>query len=301
MIIALGDAMLDIVMRSRRPVRRGGHSLMHAEVSAGGSAANFAVWAARLGAEVALMAKVGDDLVGRALLLSLAQEGVLSAVSTDEQTTGLTLALEESDGGRTMLAARGANAALSIDDLNWEMIDRADLVHVSGYSFLEDAPRGAAIAAMVRVKRHGGLVSLDPSAHSYLQRVGASAFLDLSKDADIFLPNLEEGRALTGELEPHRVLRALLERFPVVALKMGPDGAMAGAGSTTKRHRGFEVPVEDAAGAGDAFAAAFTVSWLAHRDLGAALREGNRIGASVVQTAGAQRFKAVPRDSLPRQ
>ena len=98
---------------------------------------------------------------------------------------------------------------------------------------------------------------------------------------------------LTGEREPRRVIGALLEYYPVVALKMGPDGAMAGADGTIVHHPGFAVPVLDTTGAGDAFAAAFVVSWLNHRVLALAVREGNRVAAGVVQVAGARRFREV--------
>jgi ribokinase len=301
MIVVLGDCMLDIVMHTDAPVQQSSHCFAQASVSAGGSAANFAVWAARLGADVGLIAKVGDDVLGRSLLYDLEQEGVASGVVAGEQTTGLTLALVDQSGGWTMLAARGATSALSVDDLDWTLLDRADLLHVTAYSFFEDAPREAALAAMKHVKKRGKLLSLDPSARSYLQRLGAEDFFAMAREVDIFFPNLDEGRVLTGEDQPQRVMDALLQHFPVVTLKMGADGALAGTGDAIVHHPGFAVPVVDATGAGDAFAAAFVVTWLAHHDLSAALREGNRTAAGVVQVAGARCFTAVPPGSSLRQ
>jgi hypothetical protein len=149
------------------------------------------------------------------------------------------------------------------------------------------------LAAINYVRKRGGLISLDPSLAGYLRRIGSAAFFALVGGADLFFPNLDEGRALTAEQEPERVLHALLQRFPIVALKMGAAGAMAGMGDRTLHHPGFSVPVVDRMGAGDAFAAAFVVSWLAHRDLAAALEEGNRIAAGVVQVAGARNAKAI--------
>jgi ribokinase len=297
MIVALGDLMLDIVVRSAPAVQPGSHCLAEAYVSAGGSAANFAVWAARLGAEVGLIAKVGDDLLGKALLDDLEQEGVQHGVAVGNDTTGLTLALEGYLDQRTMLAARGAVSMLQTRDLDWSLLHRADLLHVTAYSFFEDAPREAALAAMRQVKACGRLLSLDPSAHGYVRSVGREAFLALAKGVDLFFPNLDEGRALTGEREPQRVMQVLLRSFPVVAMKMGKAGAMAGAGDRILHHAGFAVPVVDMTGAGDAFAAAFVVDWVAHHDLAAALREGNRIAAGVVQVAGSRGFRAMRSDS----
>jgi len=300
MIAVLGDCMLDIVMQTASPVLQSSHCLAQASVSPGGSAANFAVWAARLGAEVGLITKVGEDVLGCALLRDLEQEGVAGSVVVGKETTGLTLALVDQGGNRTMLAARGATSAMSTDDLDWTLLDRADLLHVTAFSFFEDAPRSAALIAMKYVKRRGKLLSLDPSTCNYLQGVGAEAFFTMAREVDIFFPNLAEGRVLTGEHQPERVMHALLRRFPMVALKMGADGAMAGTGDTIFHHPGFAVPVVDMTGAGDAFAAAFVVTWLAHHDLAAALKEGNRIAAGVVQAVGARCFTVVPLGSSLR-
>jgi sugar/nucleoside kinase (ribokinase family) len=199
------------------------------------------------------------------------------------------------------VAARGATSRLSQDDLDWTLLERADWLHVTAFSFLEEAPRQAALAAIAHVKARGKPVSLDPSSHGYVQRVGATAFLEMIADVDILFPNLDEGRALTGEQEPEEIMRALLHRFPVVGLKLGAQGAMAGTAETVIHHPGWDVPAVDTTGAGDAFAAAFVVSWLADHDLAAALEEGNRVAAGVVQVAGARRFRAVRRGSSPQR
>ncbi len=292
-VVALGDLMMDIACRTQAPILHGTDCFVQGGISAGGSAANFAVWAARLGASVGLIAKVGDDLFGRSLLQDLQREGVATGVVVSNETTGFTMLVVDQSGERTMFAARGATSALSVSDLNWELLDRADVLHVTAYSFFEDSPREAALAAMARVKGHGKLLSLDPSAYGYLQRLGSEAFFALAQGVDMLFPNLDEGRVLTGEQEPERILRSLLTRFPVVALKMGPDGALAGSGNSIVHHPGYAVPVVDTTGAGDAFAAAFVVTWLRQHGLAAAVREGNRIAAGVIQVSGA-RLTAVP-------
>jgi len=298
MIVAFGDLMLDIVMRARSSSPYTAHSFQ-ASITPGGSAANFAVWAARLGSKVGLIAKVGADVIGRSLLRDLENEGVVNGVAVGKEATGLALTIVDQNGERTMMVARGATSTLSTDDLDWMLLDCADLLHITAYSFFEDTPRQAALAAMAHIKKRNKLLSLDPASHSFLQCLGVEAFFALAQGVDIFIPNLDEGRVLTGEREPDRVMRSLLRRFYVVALKLGADGAMAGTGDTIAHHPGFTVPVVDTTGAGDAFGAAFIVTWLTHHDLAAALREGNRIAAGVVQAVGA-RFTAIPPDSSLR-
>lgn len=296
MIVALGDCMLDVALRTECTAGVS-HCFAQATVSPGGSAANFAVWVARLGGEAGLIARVGDDVLGQALVRDLQQEGVETHVALGDETTGMLVTLVDRSDNISIVAARGATSRLSRDDLDWPLLERAELLHVTGFSFLEEAPRSAALSAMAHVKARGKLLSLDPSTHGYVQRVGATAFLDLVADVDILFPNLDEGRALTGEQQPDEIMRVLLHRFPVVALKLGAEGAMAGTGDQVIHHPGWDVPVVDATGAGDAFAAAFVVSWLADHDLSAALEEGNRTAAGVVQLAGARRFTAVRRGS----
>ncbi len=293
MIVALGDLMLDIVVRSSSFVLHGTDCTVHASISPGGSAANFAVWAARLGAEAGLIAKVGDDLFGHALLHDLEHEKVVNGVAVGRETTGFTLMILDQSGERTMLAARGANATLSTADLDWALLARADWLHLTAYSFFEEKPREASLAAIRYVKQRGRLVSLDPSSFSYLQRTGAAVFFALAQGVDILFPNLEEGRILTGKSEPEQIVRDLLLHFPMVVLKMGSDGAIAGNNDMIAYYPGFSVPIVDTTGAGDAFAAAFVVTWLGQHDLAVALREGNRIAAGVVQAPGA-RATAVP-------
>jgi len=294
MIVALGDLMMDITIHADCLIPQSEHCSGRAAISPGGSAANFAVWAARLGAQVGLIAKVGRDVLGRSLLDDLQRERVINGVAVGDDTTGLFLIIVDAGGRRTLLATRGATATLSRDDLDWNLLNQAELLHVTAYSFLEEAPRQAALAAMRHVKGRGGWLSLDPCSHGYLQQVGAEAFLAMTEGVDLFFPNWDEAHALTGDENPERIVRALLKNYPLVVLKLGQDGAMAGAGDAVIHQPGLSVPVVDTVGAGDAFAAAFVVTWLAGHDLAAALREGNRIAAGVVQAAGTRATATPP-------
>ena len=97
--------MVGIVMQTDPPGPQRSRCFAQATVSPGGSAANFAVWAARLSAGVGLIAKVGDDMLGDVLLHDLEREGAVSGVAVGAETTALTLALEGAVGKRTMFAA----------------------------------------------------------------------------------------------------------------------------------------------------------------------------------------------------
>jgi sugar/nucleoside kinase (ribokinase family) len=98
--------------------------------------------------------------------------------------------------------------------------------------------------------------------------VGREAFLEWTSGAELVFPNLDEGRLLTGRDEPDAIVAALLESYPVVALKLGAAGAIAAA-ADGRRVRVAARPTEvvDSTGAGDAFCAGFLTRWLRGGDL----------------------------------
>jgi len=134
-------------------------------------------------------------------------------------------------------------------------------------------------------KDQGLTVSLDPSWDDQLIRPD-SGFFETCSGIDLFLPNVEEGKALTGETSAEAILRHLQTHFPLVVLKRGEHGAMASRASTCISAEALPVDVVDTTGAGDAFNAGFLHSWLAMSDLEKSLAAGIEAGARSVQSAG---------------
>ena len=115
-VLCLGDVMLDVHARSGA-LAHGGDVHGRVAVRPGGTSANAAVWAAWDGARAGVVAAVGDDLVGDLLVGSLEARGVdVSGVVRREAVSGVMLVVVE-EGDRSMVADRGANAALRADDL----------------------------------------------------------------------------------------------------------------------------------------------------------------------------------------
>lgn len=111
-------------------------------------------------------------------------------------------------------------------------------------------------------------------------------FFEICSGIDIFLPNLEEEKALTGENSDETILRSLREHFPLVVLKRGEHGAMASAGSIQVTAAALSVDVVDTTGAGDAFNAGFLHSWLRTSNLQRSLAAGIEAGTLSIQSAG---------------
>src|SRR5438552_6726451 len=153
--LSIGARLLDIIVRYDP---RSGEADTGAEgvrILPGGSAANFAAQAARLGAQVRFVSRVGRDWAGEMLVRSLQDDGVLTSVRTvDEEPTGRVLVMVDPRGQRRMWSYPGASRTLSVGDLDSAWFDRLDAFHLTGYSLLRDEPREGAIRALELASTH---------------------------------------------------------------------------------------------------------------------------------------------------
>jgi ribokinase len=290
--VTLGDMVLDVLVSgeaftSSRDARGA------VRIAPGGSAANFAARAASLGARVVFFGRVGDDVAGRLLVAELERAGVVARVRVAPGAgTGHVLVIvgAEETGSSHMISDPGASADLAPDDLNAGELAAADLVHVSGYSWLRDGPREAARAAVRHARSGHALVSLDPGpAHLIAQYGRERLAADLADiRPDLLFPNLEEGIAMTGEDDPSAIVRALRPLARVVALKLGADGCLLGWDDRVVPVMAAPARVVDTTGAGDAFAAGFAVAYARARDPLAAAAAGARCAAEVIGRVGAR-------------
>jgi ribokinase len=279
-ILVLGDIAVDIVSYLRAPLLRGSDAAAEVRLTPGGSGANVAVWLARSGAAVTFVGRVGDDAFGRWLADDLQREGVVPALAVDRtHGTGVIQVLVEPGGERTMVPDRGANAHWTEADVAEELVAGADLVHLVGYALLDEGSRAGALQAMDYARAHGVPISLDPSSHGPLERLGAAGFWSLVGDVTVLLPNREEARILTGQNEEVAALTALQAHGRVVAIKLDREGCLASAGEQCWRQPAPTTVVANATGAGDAFDAAFLACWLATGDLAAACLAGVTLGS----------------------
>ncbi len=275
-LAVFGDIALDIIVIRLEAVARDSDARARITPSAGGSAANFATWAARSGAAVAFFGQAGDDLVGRQLRGDLAREGVAvdppnGNLRLDPSTpTGIIIVDVEAGGAgrrvateggvaRTMITDRGANLTVPPDLVTPEALERCDWLHLTGYSFFEPGPRAAALAALGECRRQGRPYSVDPSSFRLLGDYGPARFLDEVSGAAALFPNRDEAAILTGHDSPARAAAELARRFPVVAVKLGREGSLVAVGGRLEAVPAIRPsrPVMDPTGAGDAFAAGF--------------------------------------------
>lgn len=291
-ILSIGDLLLDVVVRYD-PASAGEDAAPDTvQVLPGGSAANFAVHAARLGASVQFISRVGPDWAGEMLVRSLMNEGVTAHVKVvDEAATGRVLAMVDAQGHNRMWSYPGASGTISPGDLDPMWFRELDVFHLTGYSLLRDSPRAAGLCALEFARGNGEpFCTLDPNPAHLIADFGPTRFHEMIRSLrfDAIFPNLEEGRLLSGKDQPDEVVSAMLELAPLVVLSMGEHGCLAARGSERVRVPATPTKPIDTTGAGDAFAAAFVVEYLNARDLHAAALSAGSLAAQVVGQVGAR-------------
>jgi ribokinase len=285
-LLVVGDANADLVLRGGAVEPSFGQReqlVEHARLTMGGSGGIMACGAARLGLEVAMVARVGDDALGRLTLEWLREAGVDDrhvAVAAGE-TTGISVGLVRGDD-RAVLTAAGALATLDPDALPEELLGAARHVHVTS-PFLQPLLARGAGRLVARAHAAGATVSIDtgwdPAERWELP-------VDALSGADVLFPNAEEATRLAGEADPRAAARKLAAAGPVVALKLGARGAVGYAGGESVEIAPPAVAAVDATGAGDSFDAGFLAAWLAGEPLSAALALGTACGALSTRAAG---------------
>lgn len=286
-IICIGDVLVDVVARLSGPLQIGSDAAGTTALRGGGSAANTACWLEHAGADVALLARVGADMLGSWSIEQLGS-GVARFVGVDRSTpTGTCVVLVAPNGERTMVPDSGANATLRPDHLHDTDFTRGGHLHVSGYALFGDA-RIAALRALSLARAAGMTISVGAASEAPLRTLGADTFFGLVGPQLLLFANQAEARALTGAADSHaaaaelsrRVGHAVVTRGADTAIWCSPDGAV-------------EVPAEavqamDTTGAGDAFAAGVIAAWLGGADRAAALRAGHDLAALACRTVGAR-------------
>jgi sugar/nucleoside kinase (ribokinase family) len=279
--------MSDVVVRPEGPLVRGADRRAAIRVVPGGSAANLAAWLASAGLAPIMVARVGrDDHAHQVALLRGA--GVTPVLAADdERPTGMLVALIDPDGERSFLTDRGANERLAREDLPDALLDRAHLVHVSGYALQCPEPRAAVLDFLGEARRRGVPASVDPGSLSLLEEVTAASFLAWTGFAGMCFPNAHEAAVLTGSGEIERQLGVLCDSYETAVIKRGALGAVAGTlGGERRAVPAAPARVVDTTGAGDAFLAGFLAARLDGATLEESLRRGCALGAKATTLVG---------------
>jgi ribokinase len=291
-ILVIGSVNMDLVLELER-VPAPGENLIGTRYSyvPGGKGANQAVAAARLGADVSFVARVGGDEHGEKLREGLRGEGVdvSRVVMAGDAPSGLAVIAVEKSGQNRIMVYPGAN--MTLDE---KCVVSAFETPYDAVMLQLEVPDAVVGAAFREAGKRGIAVVLD---------AGPARPFDLAtvRGIDILSPNQSETTALSGLpcetiTEAERAAAVLSERSEAraVVIKLGAQGALVVAGGAATHVPPFRVKAVDPTAAGDAFTAAMTVRWLETGDMRESVRFGCAAGGLAASVLGAQ-------PSLPRR
>jgi 2-dehydro-3-deoxygluconokinase len=266
----------------------------------GGDTSNAVIAAARQGAAAGYWTRLGRDVFGERFLELWADEGVdASHVEHDpDAPTGIYFVTHGPAGHAFSYYRRGSAASrMRPPDVPLAAIAATSVLHVSGISqAISDGACDTVFAAIEAARAAGAAVSYDTNLRLKLWPLARARAVAMETIAqcDICLPSLEDAAQLTGLDDPDAVVDALLARGArVVALKLGPDGALVADGNERHRLAGHAVATVDATGAGDTFDGAFLAEWVRGSPLAEAARYAN--AAAALSTRGYGAVGPIPR------
>jgi ribokinase len=262
-------------------------------VDHGGKGSNQAVGCARLGAEVAFIARIGNDTFGQMAVQLYRQEAIDTAFirQTADHPTGVGFILVEAGSGNNCIALDpGANERLSAAD-----VAECDSVLKNSAVVLTqlEIPVVAAEAALAAGRANGAITILNPAPVRPLP----DSVLQL---ADVLTPNQTEAKVLTrrspdATADPEEIARDLIRSgVKHVVMTLGEKGALIVTASSSKHVPGIQVDAVDTTGAGDAFNAGLATALASGDCLDSAVELAVVIGGLAVRKEG-----VIP--SLPRR
>lgn len=288
-VIALGIAVSDLVLR---PIDgyppRGALSLVRGMGwSPGGCALNVAFVLRKLGADVGLVASLGNDPPGDWLAGECSRRGIdTRGVVRADTFTATSVVLVSSDGERTFLHYPGANRTLSERDIDFDSLRKVRVLYVGGVYGLESLdPRLPAVLAKAKAVNRDLIIVMDVI---HTGQRGSRLIDPALPFVDYFIPNINEGRDLSGESDARSVARYFrMKGARNVIITLGPQGSFLYNDEIAELLEPFPVEAMDTTGAGDAFAGGLILGlsqgWGARRSA----RFGNATGALSVRGIGA--------------
>jgi ribokinase len=253
----------------------------------GGKGANQAVMAAKLGGDVTMVSKLGQDVFGENTLKNFKTWGVNTqhVHFTDQAFSGVAPIAVDTEGNNSIIVVTGANDLLTGE----EVAAARPAIAASSILVCQLEISLDINLAALRIAREEGVKTIfNPApARSEIPQ----EFYQLS---DIFCPNETETELLTDMSvqslkEAENAAKVLIERGAVsVILTLGERGSLLVTDATTEHVPVAPVKALDSTGAGDAFVGSLAFFLAAGKSLSDSLKRANGIAAVSVQSSGTQ-------------
>jgi len=253
----------------------------------GGKGANQAIMAAKLGGEVTMVSKLGQDVFGENTLKNFKSWGVNTqhVHFTDQAFSGVAPIAVDTEGHNSIIVVTGANDLLTAEEVE------AARPAIAASSILVcqlEIPLDINLTALRIARKEGVKTIFNPApARSEIPQ----EFYQLS---DIFCPNETETELITGMsvqsiVEAESAAKMLIGRGAAsVILTLGERGSLLVTDATTEHVPVAPVKALDTTGAGDAFVGSLAFFLAAGKSLSDSIKRANRIAAVSVQSSGTQ-------------
>jgi sugar/nucleoside kinase (ribokinase family) len=328
-VVCLGNALVDVLAHTTDDelatldLVKGSMALVDEDLSdriyeqmrgsvevSGGSAGNTTAGVAALGGKAGYIGKVAGDEFGEIFVHDMSVLGVelgariapsrnvsaLKLASDDEGgsgakagATGRSLVLVTPDGERTMATHLGVASTLGPDDIDRDLVSRAEVVYVEGYLWDMGPAKEAVRLAMSIAHSADGLVALTLSDSFCVERHRQELMDLLNGDVDLLFCNEEEAKLLFGSPDLAHAVGALEETGLLAAVTCGAAGSVV-----VMADGPVEVPAQpveqvvDTTGAGDLYAAGFIYGLTHGQDPVSAARLASACAAEVISHVGAR-------------
>lgn len=269
----------------------------------GGGGLNTAINFANLGFKTSAICKIGSDFPANLIKKTISDKNVIceNVICCDKTSTGFSIILTSFEGDRTVLAHRGANANIKLDDINFEAIKNAKWLYLAPLNGetnkILDAVAQFAEENNVNMAINLGTTSIKMNKDD-LRKVLETAEIIIMNKEEVQLLAQKQIRPDTKDIKYlqefiHPDLKEMLINLQKVSGKIvlitdGKRGVYACDGKFIYRCPEFPAVVVSTLGAGDAFASTFVASIEKFNDVSKALEYASVNAASIVSHFGAQ-------------
>jgi sugar/nucleoside kinase (ribokinase family) len=312
-VVGMGNAIVDCLsyvdeaFLQQNQMPKGSMQLISAEYAAqlltqlsdvkkcsGGSVANTIAALAELQLKTAFLGRVADDELGVSFTHDIREAGVYFAPkpALGGKPTACCIICVSPDGERTMNTFIGASSEVTVYDIEAEIIEQSKLLYLEGYLWDAEPAKEAILQAIHVAHDHGVKIAFSASDAFCVNR-HRPEFLHLIKQhIDILFMNEDEAKALLERDDLENVALELSDYVEIAVITRSGNPALISHGG--KLHEVAPQPlahIEDATGAGDAFAAGFLYGYLNDYGLVKSAKLGHKLGSNIIQQLGARSVK----------
>lgn len=285
-ICVIGSLNMDLVVKVDT-MPKGGQTLIGSNFKEvpGGKGANQAVAMARLGGNVSMIGKVGNDGFGQTLLNALKADNVnTDYIGIEEGPTGVALITVDKNAENSIVVAPGANFKVAVEDIdnNIEAINNSDIVVVQLETPLETIKYG-----LKKAKEAGKYTILNPAPAVVLED-------EIIENVDLLTPNETELEILSGiqinnEDDIKRAAQIMIDKgVKELIVTLGSKGSLYINKERSMFKSAYKVQAVDTTAAGDSYTGALSVAFANGKNVEEAMDFASKVGALSVMKEGAQ-------------